>query len=415
MTTNYPLNNIYVDNCIVGAGIAGCYIAKQLLEKNKQFILLDKSNKPHNKIQTTTINDYDHPIQLEMGASIFHSKQQQLLDLIKFTHLSQNITQLYSTTQPTKIKYVYDDLPSHVIEKNFHKIREVIKHHALKHKSTKTLDEVCKQYLDKKQYDFFTTCWDSYFENYKMNAYHFFKSELKEGEYLKLKGGLSQIIHNCWSKFKNHMLTSTLVTNVTHITHITQPAHFQINITNATSNHPSLVISKHLYICTSIEHIEHINFTNLTQQINRILPLTKSESSMRFYILVNNNIDIPEQQIVGQIPFKWIIKISNKIFMIYVDSILADYINTLPNEEISNTWINMMNHIYNINLTNKDIKRVIKAYWKNAFEILTPLYFMNNNHKLIEELPFTLTSIPTIEGQAWMNGHLYDIKEEKIN
>ena len=93
--------DINVDVCIIGAGIAGYYIATQCLDKNLNFILIDKSLQPNSKIQTC----YIESTQLECGASVFLDTQHELFSLIKRHNLQDKCIPLTSSTSSIKYKH----------------------------------------------------------------------------------------------------------------------------------------------------------------------------------------------------------------------------------------------------------------------------------------------------------------------
>ena len=74
---------------IIGSGISGLYIGYQLLEKGiKDFIILEKSNRIGGRILTKD--------NLELGASIFHSKQNNIMRLIYKLGLDKKLIELKS-------------------------------------------------------------------------------------------------------------------------------------------------------------------------------------------------------------------------------------------------------------------------------------------------------------------------------
>ena len=98
----------HTKHLIIGAGVAGMYIAMQLYQKGEPFTILDMTDKPHTKLESIKEDKTkeDSPI-LEMGASIFHTHQPKLLSLIKFFGLTDKIKPLNSS----KRAFVYDHFP----------------------------------------------------------------------------------------------------------------------------------------------------------------------------------------------------------------------------------------------------------------------------------------------------------------
>ena len=80
----------YIPNIIIGGGIAGLYIGYQLLKKGEEFIIFEASDYLGGRVYT---QHYKSEV-LELGASIFHSKQKNIMSLIRDYKLEKNLIEL---------------------------------------------------------------------------------------------------------------------------------------------------------------------------------------------------------------------------------------------------------------------------------------------------------------------------------
>jgi len=377
----------HTKHLIIGAGVAGMYIAMQLYQKGESFVILDMTDKPHTKLESIK-EDKTNPnsVILEMGASVFHTDQPKLLSLIKFFNLSDKVKVLPSS----KRAFVYDNFPSFLTH-DFYEILYKKLERASKKNKLLTIDELATQILSNQEYNLFTNAWDCWYEVCDMNAYVYFST--KEGQYLYLEGGLKQITRKGWEMF--HIVNDP----------VSSVNYFAIKRKYIVECKHTTYFADHIYVCIGLEHLPKINWNRFTTAINKIENLAEIKSSMRYYIILKDKLNIEVDQLIGDIIGRWWIKITPKIFMLYCDGPAADYLERFSDTSITKEWLHEVNSIFKLKLTDKDIKRTIRGYWKTAFEVLTPSYYTNG----VPKTPFLITSLPHPKDQAWMEGHLYEL------
>ena len=102
-------------NIIIGSGIAGLHIALQLLDKNDtDFLIFEKDDFNKSKIFTikNTVVRKDgtkEDVVVEMGPSVFHDKQVELMKLLK----KLNLENTFEYVDPkAKAYFVYPGMTS---------------------------------------------------------------------------------------------------------------------------------------------------------------------------------------------------------------------------------------------------------------------------------------------------------------
>lgn len=389
-----------VPNLIIGAGAAGCYVAMQLYERQQSFLMIEKSNKPYSKLETAKTENG----MLEMGASIFHTHQTNLIRLLAFFSLSSYIVKLPASQR----RYVYFDEPSENVARQLTKIKKKLQKVCKQLDGAEllyTLDDLCLSQLTEDEYILFTTCTDAWYEYKDMNAISFFDSEDKEGSICVLKGGLKELMKRAWIFFHEYLLSDCEVKSITQIEAMTLRVDCKTNFGEVS------LITPNLYMCTSIESWSYIRWQPkyLLQTVKDILSLVDVVSCMRFYVLFHDNVlaNKVQNHTIGQIIGRWWIKMNAKTLMLYCDGVAADFLESLSDEIILQRVIEDLRVVYGLNLARKDIKSYIRGYWKTGIDILKPAYYLNTN--LVYRLPFVTTSITTPEDQGWINGHLVNI------
>lgn len=366
---------------IIGAGIAGCYIAMQLKERNESFVLLEASEKPHSKIETTK----EGTASLEMGASIFHSQQPNLMRFLRYL----NMDNLMFPIGDGQTKFVTTVNNPEAKLKDLFKRLEA----ASRRPTLLTLREVAKEIFSHQEYRELKTLYNIWYEVKNMNAYVFFTTP--EAPYMMLKGGLKNVIKTAWKVFESELQTNQRVDEVTY-----DGRTFTVQTPTQT------LTTEHLYVCISPEQLPSIKWNQLQQQIDQVSNLVTVYSSIRYYIILNKPVEgISNRYTVGDIIGHWWIQVSPSIYMLYTDAEKADQLNQVSDDEIVKNWIKEFNAVYGQSLTPSDVKRTIRGYWKTAYEVLKPEYYVAH-----VDLPFILTSIPQPMGQAWMEGHLFNLR-----
>jgi monoamine oxidase len=383
---------MYIPHIIIGGGIAGLYIACQLLKKKQEFLLFEASKRPNNKL----VSIKEGNTTLELGASVFHINQPKLLHFLEKLELADKVTKHKKTTK----RYVFDNYSSDSIATKFQIIFQKAQNHALASgMSLATVEENAMKCLTNPEFTLLKTCWDCWYENANMNAYIFYQQNVLGMTFYSLSGGLSQIIKAAMDLCKTRILMNHKVDSVQYDGNF-----YEITVGK------TIYMCRKLYVCVSLDELENISFDeSLTTKVSLYKSLGHTESSMRCFIVLNREIRI-DGQMIGQLWCKWIIRITPSIYMIYVDNDLANSINKLSDEDIVEKWMWYINASYGYNLTRKrDLKKIIRAYWPTAYTILNKQYFTEQGNKIRESLPFVCTALPKPYNQAYMEGHLYDV------
>ena len=142
---------------IIGCGISGIHIAIQLIDKGENpedILILEKEDYNCSKFFTITEYNKNHEkIILEMGPSVMHSNQKELMSLINRLDL---LGDLEKVNPKAKAFFVYPGLTSDqtkTIWKELKKKVFEIEDYNI------TLKEASKLILTKKEYDILKTCW----------------------------------------------------------------------------------------------------------------------------------------------------------------------------------------------------------------------------------------------------------------
>ena len=237
-----------------------------------------------------------------------------------------------------------------------------------------------------------------------MNAYTYFESVKKEGEYLKLKNGLSKISEKCAELFGKNIKFASKVSNI-----ICKQKYY-ITCTKPDSSE-SKFICDNLYLCTSLKAANEIKFESCPEIIN-YLSKCKYQSCLRFYIKFKKPVlnKVNWTSICGHIKSIWITKLDDyTVLGPYVDSIQADDMKKLTNQQIVD------NLLYDIKMYTQSsdqdlsVQTSIGAYWEDAIEILSPSFYETNQNLFHVRDTFKCTVLPKPNDQGWMNGSLYTI------
>lgn len=375
---------------IIGAGIAGCYIAMQLKERNEPFVLLEASKeKPHTKLETNKQG-------LEMGASIFHRGQTNLMRLLRYLKLDLLIQPLPNADSTPR--YVLRDtpaMPNEEIHETFERLEDMVRAASLNQGfRLDSVREVAKRTLTPQGYHLFKSCYDCWWEICDMNAFVFYTTPVEN--YLMLKGGLKNVIKTAWTLFEDELRLDCRVESVDK-----DSSGFYA----VTTKNKETLRGENLYVCLSPEHLAKVQWNKFKPKIEELLSLMDVYSSIRYYVLLDEPVKTSSRYTVGHIIGHWWIQVAPDIFMLYTDGEAADALNQLDDSTISERFLKQLNAVYGTSV--KTVKRTIRAYWPTAFEVLKPEYYTTEL-----QLPFLVTSLPRPEGQAWMEGHLYRLNEK---
>lgn len=406
--------------CIIGAGVAGCFIAIQCIDNNIPFIIIDKEKKPNSKINTCFINhDY-----FECGASVFLDKQIEIFKLLKRYNLQEKCISISGGGSIMK----YKDLTTEETKMRFQSIKKQILsliNTNINDAKELTLKEFCKLNLSIEDYKLLKNCWMDWYEICDSNAHDIVKQmEYEKGSnYFILKGGLTQLIQSCVKEFgPNRCLFNVLCKEI--IVDDTKQKSTLIKCVDQYSNLTWIHANK-LIISTSLEHLPNILSNNITFNTikSRLLKLYETVPTLRYFIVMKEPISEPklEHEIVKKYTIggkcQWILKMDSTCYMIYVDGDLANHIQSYDDQTICKTFCDWMNEVYMLNYFRMDnIKSTKRAYWKHAFTIHSPIYYKEKQNSLDEQLttfnsnlPFMFTCIPKRYQEGWMNAHLYNL------
>jgi hypothetical protein len=388
---------------IIGCGISGIHIAIQLLEKGinpLDILVLEKNGYNCSKLFTIKENAISdsgkqEEIILEMGPSVIHSKQEELLKLINKLGLLNTLEKVdnkskaffvYPGFSSDEVKHIWKELKAKVFE-----VENV----------NMTLKEASKKVLTKKEYDIFKSCWGEWYEVCDYNLQILKQSLKEEGDYLVMKGGLDQIIMRGIEYLEKEGVEIKFEHEVTKILSLT-----------VTDNKNNQYKPEKLYICGNYKGIKSIKSDNLL--LKEYLSLGKSKNCMRFYVYFKKELNIPYKFIFGKFLGKFSIKYSNRLWLIaYPDGELATKLNNINKGKIINDWIKMVNYYFNLNIKSKDIGLDYCCYWEDAYSFLNK-EGINNSEILYNKLKdqnIIVTCLPKDKGQnsAWIEGHLYKI------
>lgn len=384
----------FIRHLIIGAGIPGLYIALQLQRKGENdFILLEKRGVDRGKQVTQIAPD---GTDVELGSSIEHTNQPKFFDLLKLLDLEQAV---YFTPKLTNY-YVYGNLTSDQVKAIYKDCKKRVKAASiLVENELETLESLSKKVLSEEEFKLFSTCYCCWYEINLENAKHFFITEANEGKYFRLKGGQQQLITRSDEKVGSHIKFYSEVVEV----------NFDGKLYSTTTADGEVIFSEYLYLTTNLTGAKKIKFQGF-RSIEKYLDLAISRECMRWYLILKKGkgIDIPGY-IVGQIPGKWTIKNSSRVWLIsYVDGPLVEEYS--KDKNLSIDWIFAMNSFFGTRMKAEDVEDEIIAVWKDAYTILKPEWYLLHE-KIESEFPpkFIVTTLTTPEGQGWIEGNLRTI------
>ena len=373
---------------IIGSGISGLYIGYQLLEKGiKDFIILEKSNRIGGRILTKD--------NLELGASIFHSKQNNIMRLIHKLGLDKKLMELKGGKDTLYYLKNKGRLDSGYVNERLDKLNNKLKN-KLYTNSKLSLQELAKKVFNNDDYNFYKDMTKEWFEIKDQNAITSFRNIENVGKLYKMKDGLSQIVNKLSVMLKDKIRLNYEVKNITY-------------------DNDKFIINKKLncdklYLCTNMSGTKKIKFSGI--QMKKVLDMGLPVSSIRVYLQFKDA--LIKSNIVSNYLFKWCIYISEKIAMVsYVDGSSATRLNNLGEKEAIKLILYEISESLReeINLTN--VEKKYFAYWKEAFNIVKSHITESEYYKTLNSLPknFYQTVIPLEYGlnQAWMEAHLLKI------
>lgn len=373
-------------NVIIGGGISGLYIGYQLLKKGEtDFLILEKGSRIGGRILTKDT--------LELGASIFHSRQKNIMNLIHNLGLDNKLLELKGGIDTIYCLKNKGRLHSEYVNERLDKINNKLKRLIEKELS---LQELAKKVLSEEDYNFYKNMSKEWFEIKDQNALTVFKNIENVGKVYKIKNGLSQVVEKLYKLLKDKIK-------------------FNYEVKNIVYNKDNFIIDKKLtcdklYLCTNMSGAKKINFTDI--EMKKVLKMATPLSSIRVYLkfkdnLINNNI-------VSNYLFKWCIVIDDKTSMVsYTDGSSATRLNNLGEKEAIKLILYEISNCLRKDINLNDVDQKYFSYWKEAFNIIKSHITEKEYKNTLKLLPknFNQTVIPLDFGlnQAWMEAHLLKI------
>ena len=374
-------------NVIIGAGISGLYIGLQLLEKGENdFIILEKGSRIGGRILTKD--------NLELGASIFHSKQKNIMKLIHKLGLDKKLFELKGGSETIYCLKNKGRFDSGYVNEKLDKMNYKLKKFMDKKLS---LQELAKKVLNKDDYNFYKDMTKEWFEIKDQNAYTAFKNIEHVGKVYKMKNGLSQIIQKLYSILKSKIELNSEVKSISK-----NGDKFIIN--------DKLTCDK-VYLCTNMSGANKIKWSYI--EMKKVLNLASPVSSIRVYLKFHES-DLILNNIVSNYLFKWCIVIDDKTAMVsYTDGSSATRLNNLGEKEGVKLILYEISNCLKKDIDMKDVNKKYFAYWKEAFNIIKSDVTINEYYNTLNSLHkhFYQTVIPLDYGlnKACIEAHLLKI------
>ena len=344
------MENTMYDYVIVGSGMAGLYLAHNLLAHNqKNFIILEKESHLGGRVQAAHIRDKVLP----KGAGILRAKDKQMLSFYK----------TYSGTK--KINYFPHEIDYNLVAPSnrrgrdfvqdiFRYLKEASQHTTRKNRSELTFDKFALKYLSKEQYkkfllfnedqDFSDADFIDTVEDYD------FKDNLPGGMILAPQWQL--FLDGLHRRFKEYIHFDMLVEKIRNNT---------LYIKNR-----GTVTAKTIVLAVT------------TLSIQKLLPQHKfyqqihSQSFIRIYAVLNQELPIPKKVILLNSPLQKIIPIKSDyhLYMIsYADNVRANFMEKKGISYIKKE----LKRIFREKVEDLEIHAIYKYYWKEGTHYYTPL------------------------------------------
>ena len=198
----------HIDTIIVGGGIAGLNIVYQKTDPTKSYALFEKDSQLGGRISTYHSQKYIW----EKGAGRFNQNHHRLLSLTKKLHLEKNIQNIHSSVSfyPSSHSSTLNSF-----QNPFFYIQKVYKYYQ-KHKKNKkeyenkTYIEYAKNILTKEEIQYLLKSFGYESELIHTNAVYaihlFHKDFSPQNQFMNLKGGIDQLIHQMVNKIKKRKM-----------------------------------------------------------------------------------------------------------------------------------------------------------------------------------------------------------------
>lgn len=389
---------------IVGGGIAGLYIAHELLDAGHQVTVFEKSAEVGGRIHTVSLGKFGT---IEAGAGRFNEKHHLLLQLIRQCGLNENVKPItnkerwyFPSKNPVKLynKYINEYL--------FHNIPTWITKYTKQQLVGMTMKELLMLEFPSNTVNNIIGAFGYNSEFEIQNAYttiRILKKEFNDKiQYFYLQGGLSQMIHILKSRiiFKGGIVkTNTCVIDYDPIQNILK------------YNDSSAKFDKVIFACTKntlssfkrlIEHDSLLRdyLTSIQMApLNRMFAIFKVDKTGLAWFH-----DIP--RLTTNLPVRYIIPFNPKLGLIqisYTDNEYARYWHSKPTKDCKNELMAQLRQMF----PHKTISQptwLKSYYWEEGVTYWKPFYKVyrntkNNNYYIAGEM-----MTPTHSG--WIEGAL---------
>lgn len=393
-------------NIIIGSGIAGLHIALQLLDKNDtDFLIFEKDDFNKSKIFTikNTVVRKDgtkEDVVVEMGPSVFHDKQVELMKLLK----KLNLENTFEYVDPkAKAYFVYPGMTSDEAKKLWKELKKRVFELT---DETITLEEGAKRVLNKDEYNLLKICWGEWYEINNTNLQVVKKSLKEEGKYIVMKGGLTQIIERATELVKKS--GEDKIQYKCGIKKVVYDGTYKVYDCNN-----KVYSCENLYFCANLKCALEIEFEGIPE-VREYLSLAKLKHCLRCLVYFDKPINIPYKFIMGKYLGRYSIKYSDHLWLVaYPDDIVALKLYNMPKERFINDWIEMINREFNLSLNYQDTLNKYTGYWDDAYCVLKKEFYEKGEElrTKLKNKNILVTTLPKDNGEdaPWMEGYLFKI------
>jgi monoamine oxidase len=397
------------DIIIIGGGIAGLYTAYKLSSKypNKSIKLLEKNNSLGGRVFTY----HDKTMDVETGAGRFHSKNKNLMKLLKELDLDKKKIKI-----TTDFKVIDENDPGEIQEsKNDEIIKKIIKNVNEKKEvlQNKTFMDYAKIKVSKEEIQYLHDFFGYTSELTEMNAYdaidiikEYFTGSI---QYYIMNGGLSQIIDKLVSILKERDVQILKNREVIDIEHINNK--FEITVKDKKTKYKSEV-------CVCATQKDFLQKLQIFEHIKKYLKYLVGKPLCRIYSKFSKDDiwfkDYPKLTMNNKMRYMIPINKEEGIIMIsYTDNVYADYWKRLYEKEgiegINKKHRQLIKKTFNIEISEPINTKLF--YWSSGVVFLKPGYDSTTMPQKImqpfEDKPlFVCGENYSAKNTAWMEGAL---------
>lgn len=368
--------------CVIGSGVAGCYIGLQLKNTTKNFCILESGSSQDGKQQTLKVKG----VNIELGSSEQHLNQINFLHLLSILKLTSKI-QKFENKNPT---FLLDGFDSRWLDAFFTRsIESLVQMAKTALPGAQSVGDLCREHLGE-NFETFHRIHPFWFEICDQDAYTYFACMQKEGQYFYLKGGQEQVLTLARNFLNPHIAYNSPV----KVVQKNRDKSWTLFTDAAVIQSSKIFVTCNLAAATQIKWIK-------CPEIPRYLSCAKSLPCLRWFCVFNRPVILPSENFSGDNPGKWSFRINDFVWLIsYVDGPL---VAKVKQGNIVNGWIDFVNKTFRTSIKYDWVQESIVAEWQDAYNILLPSYFTNR-----PQLPENcfITSVAKPCGQAWIEGSL---------